>query len=46
MKQQAELFERVIAVARQPTDIARAATRGGGGKTRKAAPRRRTGGAV
>ena len=29
MKQQAELFERVLSVVRQPTDIARAAAKGG-----------------
>jgi hypothetical protein len=29
MKQQAELFERMIAILRQPTDIARSAARGG-----------------
>jgi hypothetical protein len=46
MKQQAELFERVIAVVRQPTDIARAATAGGRRPAEKPARRPRNRGAA
>ncbi len=35
MKQQAELFERMISILRQPTDLARAAVKGGAKKPAK-----------